>query len=142
MPRTRDPLAAISAIPPDGRRLLPVQAAPLRSGAVVPFLRQVRRQIPGQRLVIGDGSPLHRAATIRECLAAGAARRRHRARRPADAPELNPDEGIGRYRKYLERRNRCCPTRWDRDHAVRLAARRLRRQPQAMRACFTQAGCV
>jgi hypothetical protein len=57
------------------------------------------------------------------------------------APELNPDEGIWQYLQHVELRNLCCPTLWDLDQEVRLAARRLRRKPQVIRACFAQAGC-
>jgi hypothetical protein len=55
---------------------------------------------------------------------------------------LNPDEGIWRYLKYVELRKLCCPTLWDLDHEVRLAARRLRLKPHVIQACFTEAGCV
>jgi transposase len=44
--------------------------------------------------------------------------------------------------KYVELRNLCCPTPWDLDHEVRLAARRLRRTPHVIQACFTAAGGV
>ena len=142
VPLTRDHLSAISAVTPDGRLFLHVQEDPLRSDAVVRFLQQLVRQIPGKLLVIWDGSPIHRSATVQAVLAAGAARRLHLARLPAYAPELNPDEGIWRYLKYVELRNLCCPTLWDLDHEVRLAARRLRRKPHVIRACFAQAGCL
>lgn len=142
VPLTRDHLSAISAITPDGRLFLHVQEATIRSGAVVQFLRQLLRQIPGRLLVIWDGAPIHRSTTIKDFLAAGAAHRLHLARLPAYAPELNPDEGIWRYLKYVELRNLCCPTLWDLDQEVRLATRRLRRKPHLVRACFAQAGCV
>jgi transposase len=119
-----------------------VQEATIRSGNVVQFLRQLLRQVPGHFLVIWGGAPIHRAETVKAFLAAGAAHRLHLARLPAYAPELNPDEGIWRYLKYVELRNVCCATLWDLDHEVRLAARHLRRKPRVIRACFTQAGCV
>ena len=142
VPLTRDHLSAISAITPDGRLFLHVQADTIRSDAVVQFLQQLLRQIPGKLLVIWDGSPIHRSETVEAFLAAGAAHRLHLARLPAYAPELNPDEGIWRYLKYVELRNLCCPTLWDLDHEVRLAARRLRLKPHVIQACFTEAGCV
>ncbi len=142
VPLTRDHLSAISAITPDGRLFLHVQEDTIRSDAVVQFLRQLLRQVPGRLLVIWDGSPIHRSASVKAFLAAGAAERLHLARLPAYAPELNPDEGIWRYLQYVELRNLCCPTLWDLDHEVRLAARRLRRKPHLIRACFAQAGRV
>ena len=142
VPLTRDHLSAISAITPDGRLYLHVQEETFRSDAVVRFLRQLLRQIPGRLLVIWDGAPIHRSATVKAFLAAGAAHRLHLARLPAYAPELNPDEGIWRSLKYVELRNLCCPTLWDLDQEIRLAARRLRRKPHVIRACFAEAGCV
>jgi hypothetical protein len=56
--------------------------------------------------------------------------------------EVGTSEGIWRYLKQVELRNVCCPTLWDLDQEVRLAARRLRRKSHVIRACFAQAGCV
>ena len=68
MPLTRDHLSAISAITPDGRLFLHVQKDTLRSDAVVQFLRQLLRQVPGRLLVIWDGAPIHRSATVKAFL--------------------------------------------------------------------------
>ena len=142
VPLTRDHLSAIRAITPAGRLYLHVQEATIRSEEVVQFLRQLLRQVPGRLLVIWDGSPIHRSKLVRDFLAAGATRRLHLVRLPAYVPELNPDEGIWRYLKYVELRDRCCPTLWDLDREVRPAARRLRRKPHVIRACIAQAGCL
>jgi hypothetical protein len=64
---------------------------------VIGFLRQLLRQIPGQVLVIWDGSPIHTGQPIKDYLAAGAAKRLHLERLPGYAPDLNPAEGIGNY---------------------------------------------
>ena len=68
MPLTRDHLSAISAITPNGRLFLHVPADTIRSDAVVPFLRQLLRQVPGRLLVIWDGAPIHRSATVKAFL--------------------------------------------------------------------------
>jgi transposase len=109
VPLTRDHLSVISAITPDGQLFLYVQEDPIRSDAVVQFLRPLLHQVPGRLLVIWDGAPIHRSQTVQAFLAGGAARRLHLARLPAYAPELNPDEGIWRYLKYAELRNLGCP---------------------------------
>ena len=142
VPLTRDHLSAISAITPAGRLFLHVQESGLRSPDVVRFLRQPLRLIPGKLLVVWDGAPIHRSRVVQDFLAAGATWRLHLERLPAYAPELNPDEGIWQYLKHVELRNLCCPTLWDRDQEVRLAGRRLRRNPHLIRACFAQAGCA
>lgn len=119
-----------------------VREPSLRSGDMVQFLRQLLRLIPGNLLVIWDGSPIHSSHGIKDFLAGGAARRLHLERLPAYAPELNPEKGIWQYLKRVELRNLCCPTLWDLDQEVRLAARRLRRKPHVIRDCFAQASCL
>lgn len=139
VPLTRDHLSAISGITPDGRLFLHVQQDSIRSPHVVAFLRQLLRQVPGKLLVVWDGAPIHRSQVIQQFLAAGAAKRLHLERFPAYAPELNPDEGIWQYLKHVELRNLPSPTRWDLDHEVRLAARRLRRKRHVIQGCIRQA---
>lgn len=141
VPLRRDHLSVISAFPPGGWLFPHVQQDAIRSAAVVQFLRQLLRQLPGQLLVIWDGSPIHRSATIKAFLAAGATKRLHLARLPVYAPKLNLDEGIWHYPKCVELWNLCSPTLWDLDREVRLTARSLRRKPHVSRPCFAQSGC-
>lgn len=141
VPLRQDHLSVISAIPPD-RWLFPhVQQDAIRSAAVVQFLRQLLRLLPGELLVIWDGSPIHRSATIKAFLAAGATKRLNLARLPAYAPKLNSDAGVWHYPKYVELRNLSSPTLWDLDREVRLTARSLRRKRHVSRLCFAQSGC-
>ena len=72
-----------------------VQEPGLRSGDVVQFLRQLLRLIPGNLLVIWDGSPIHSSHGIKDFLAGGAARRLHLERLPAYAPELTRIKAFG-----------------------------------------------
>lgn len=62
---TRDHLAAISGITPDGRLLMQMQDRAYRAEDVVRFLRLLLRKIKGKLLVIWDGSPIHRAQEIK-----------------------------------------------------------------------------
>src|SRR5215475_11693729 len=105
---TRDHLAAISAITPDGRLFMQVQDHAYRSEDVVRFLRLLLRKIKGKLLVIWDGAPIHRSQVIKTFLARGAAKRLHLEQLPGYAPELNPDEGIWNYLKGRELGNVCC----------------------------------
>jgi DDE superfamily endonuclease len=66
---TRDHLAAISGITPDGRLVMQVQDRAYRAEDVVRFLRLLLRKIGGKLLVIWDGSPIHRAQEIKAFLA-------------------------------------------------------------------------
>jgi transposase len=142
VPLSRDHLSAISGITPEGRLLLRVQEASVRSPDVVAFLRQVLQLVPGKLLVLWDGAPIHRGQPVKDFLAAGPAHRLHLERLPAYAPEVNPDEGIWQYLKHVELRNVCCPTLHDVHEELRLAVRRLRRKRHAIQACFAQAGCL
>lgn len=139
-PYTRDHLSVISAITPDGRLVVHDQERALCGTDVVAFLRQLLRLLPGKLLVLWDGASIHRNQEVKAFLAAGAAARLHLEHFPAYAPDLNPDEGIWRYLKHVELRNRCCQDldelRWE----VRLAVRRLRRRHAIIRACFRQCG--
>ncbi len=139
-PYTRDHLAAISAITPDGRLVVHEQREAICGRDVVAFLRQVLRCIPGKLLVLWDGASIHRNQDVRDFLAAGGARRLHLEHLPAYAPEANPDEGIWQYLKRVELRNRCCQDMEELRWEFHLAVRRLRRKPEVIRACFRQCG--
>jgi transposase len=103
IPLTRDHLATISAITPDGRLVMQMQDHAYHGEDVVRFLRLLLRKIQGKLLVIWDGSPIHRGQAVKAFLARGAAKRLHLAQLPGYAPELNPDEGIWNYLKRVER---------------------------------------
>jgi hypothetical protein len=70
VPLTRDHLAAISAITPDGRLVMQMQDHAYRSEDVVRFLRLLLRRIAGKLLVIWDGSPIHRGQAENRLLGA------------------------------------------------------------------------
>jgi hypothetical protein len=91
---TRDHLAAISGITPDGRLFMQVQDHAYCAEDVLRFLRLLLRKISGKLLVIWDGAPIHRGQVIKAFLARGAAKRLHLEHLPGYAPELKPDEGI------------------------------------------------
>ncbi len=80
----------------------------LRQRRLHRFLGAAQGQIPGKLLIIWDGAPIHRSKAVQEYLSGGAAKRLWLERLPGYAPELNPDEGIWRYLKYVELRNLCC----------------------------------
>jgi hypothetical protein len=45
---------------------------------------------------------------VKEFLADGWAKKIHLEKCPADAPDLNPDEGVWQHLKHVELRNLCC----------------------------------
>lgn len=137
---TNDHLSAISGITPDGKLYMQVQEDAFRGPDIVGFLKHLLRHIPGQLLVIWDGSPTHRCQVVKDFLAAGATKRMHLERLPGYAPDLNPDEGIWQYLKRVELRNVSCR---DLDHLrceLRRAKERLRHKTHIIQACIKQPG--
>jgi transposase len=137
---TRDPLAAISAITPDGRLFSQVQDHAYRSEDVVRFLRLLLRKIQGKLLVIWDGAPIHRGKEIKAFLARGAAKRLHLEQLPSYAPGLNPDEGIWKQLKRVELKNVCCRDLGHLASELRRAKERLRHKQEIIRSCVRQCG--
>lgn len=123
-----------------GQLLIQTRTQALDGPAVVRFLRHLLRHIAGKLLVIWDGSPIHRCTVVKQFLQAGAAARLWLERLPSYAPDLNPDEGIWRYLKRVELRNRCCHTLAELRYALRLAVARLRHKRTVIHACIGHAG--
>ena len=139
---TRDHLAAISGITPDGRLFMQMQDHAYRSEDVVRFLRLLLRKIAGKLLVIWDGAPIHRGHVVKAFLARGAAKRLHLEQLPGYAPELNPDEGIWNYLKRVELKNVCCHTLLELATVLRQAKERLRHKREVIRSCIRQCGWI
>ena len=140
VPLTRDHLSAISGLTPEGRLLLQVLTRAFKGPDVVRFLRHLLRHLPGKLLVIWDGSPIHRCQVVKDFLATGAARRLHLAPLPGYAPDVNPDEGVWRYLKRVELRNRCCRDLPELAGEFRRATARLRHKRHVLKACIRHAG--
>jgi transposase len=137
---TREHLSAISAISPEGKLYFHCQDHALDSGDVVAFLEHLLREVPGQMVIIWDGSPIHRSQVIRAFLANGAAQRLHLERLPAYAPELTPDEGVWQQLKGVELGNVCCVDLPHLHRELRDAVKRVRRKPRIIQGCFQGAG--
>lgn len=139
VPLARDHLSAIDGITPEGRLFMQMQEHSYRGEHVVAFLRLLLRKIPGKLLVIWDGSPIHRANTVKAFLAAGAAKRLHLERLPGDAPELNPQEGVWNLLKRRELKNLCCQSLSHLYQELVRAKERLRHRKETLQSCFFQA---
>jgi len=140
VPLTRDHIAAIGALTPQGRLFMQTQDRSYKGEDVVRFLRLLLREMPGQLLIIWDGSPIHHCQAIKDFLVSGAAARIHLERLPAYAPEFNPQEGVWNLLKRRELKNVCCKTLSELDNALLLARARLRHRKHTLRQCFVHAG--
>ncbi len=126
VPLTRDHLSVIGALTEHGRLLLRMQRWAYRSQAVVRFLRHLLQHIPGNILVMWDGSPIHRSHLIKDFLSSDTAKRLQVERLPRYAPDLNPIEYAWRYLKHVALRNVCCDTLDEVQYELRLAVASLR----------------
>ncbi len=142
VPLNYDHVSVISALTPDGRLLMHVQARAYTGPDVVRFLKHVLRHIRGTLLILWDGAPIHRSQPIRAFLAAGGAERIQLERLPSYAPDLNPDEGIWRYLKRVELKNVCCHDLTELRYELRLATARLRHKRNVIKGCIKHAGFI
>jgi transposase len=108
----------------------------INSEDVVAFLAHLRREVPGRLGLIWDGAPIHRRHPITTLLAHGASQRLHLERRPAYAPELNPDAGLWQQLKGVERRHVCGFPIPPRRAELRDAVKRVRRKPRLIHSFF------
>jgi transposase len=102
-----DYLSAIGGITQKGRIFMQMQEQAYKAEDVVRFLRMLLRKISGKLLVTWDGSPIHRANTIKEFLARKPDQRVHLERLPGSVPELNPQEQVWNLLKWRERKATC-----------------------------------
>ena len=130
--------SAISAITPDGQLYTWTQASSFDGPAIVRFLKHVDRQIPGKLLVIWDGLPAHRSHTIKDYLRDQEDCHVYLAQLPGYAPDLNPDEGVWQYLKYVELKNVCCHSLAELRTELRNAIQRLRRKPEVIQGFVRQ----
>lgn len=138
--QTRDHLSVMSGITLTGRLYTLRRLEPLTSLESVAFLLHLWRCLGQRLLVVWDGSPIHRAATVKAFLAQGGSRFVHLEKLPAYAPDLNPDEGVWQHLKHVEMRNVCCANLNHLGLEFRLAVARLRHKPYLMQSFFAGAG--
>ena len=74
---TRDHLSAIGGITQDGRLFMQMQEPAYKAVEVIAFLRMLLRKIPGDLLIIWDGSPIHRADVVKAFLTSPQGKRVH-----------------------------------------------------------------
>ena len=107
---------------------------------IVRFLKHLLAEIPGKILLIWDNLPAHRGQAVKEFLAQKDAQRLTLKALPAYAPELNPQEGVWRFLKYVELKNMCCHHLDELRLEVRRAIERLRFKVDVLLGCVRQPG--
>jgi transposase len=141
VPLTHDHLSVMGAVTLDGTLLTWIQPHSVKGHDIVRFLKHVLARLPGKVLLVWDNLSAHRGQAVREFLAQGAAKRLTIQPLPPYAPELNPQEGIWRYLKYIELANVCCRHLSELRLEVRRAIERLRFKIDVIMGCLRQPGC-
>ncbi len=146
VPLARDHLSAICALVQNGRQrgrlLMQIREKAFCGATVVVLLRHLLRHLKGRLLVLWDGSPIHRSKVVKKFLASAEARRLRVERLPGYAPELNPVEGVWRYLKRVELRNRCCRDLLHLRAELGKVLARLRHKTEVLLGCLRQAGTL
>jgi transposase len=105
--QTRDHLSVMGGVTPRGKVYSLVRPSSLNGLHTIEFLVHLGRLGADRRLVIWDGSPIHRRAEVKASLAeAGDAISVESL--PPYAPDLNPVEWLWRHLKEVELRNLAC----------------------------------
>ncbi len=137
---SRDHLAVIGAITPDGKLFMKTYEQAISSREVIEFVEQLQRSIPGLLLILWDGSPTHRSKPMKAYLANGAAQRIHLDPFPGYAPELNPTEWVWSYMKVIQLANLACDSLPELNQHVQNAKRRLQRRPNLIKSFIQHVG--
>jgi transposase len=136
---TRDHLAAIGGITPQGRLFMQMQERAYKAEDVVRFVQLLLRKIPGKLLIIWDGSPIHRAEVVKQFLSSPMGQRVHLERLPGYAPELNPQEQVWNLLKRRELKNLCCQDLAHLQQELLRAKERLRHRRTILQHSFAYA---
>lgn len=136
---TRDHLSVISAVTPAGQLYSHTSQQALGSFEVALFVQHLLEQLGCPLLLLWDGSPIHRG-DVQDFIAQLGSRQIVTERLPPYAPDLNPDEGVWQYLKYVELRNEVCLTLRQLRFRLHRALMRLRSKPALIRSFFTGAG--
>jgi len=142
VPLTRDHLSVISGITEGGQLLVRVQERALRGADVVRFLKHLLCHIGDKLMIIWDGAPIHRDKAVKAFLKTSAPGQIRLEQLPGYAPDLNPDEAVWNYLKYVELRNVTCHDQHQQQlhNELLMAIARLRRKPNLIRSFIKQYG--
>lgn len=130
-----DHLSVMRGITMGGQLYSLIRDRALTSFDSVRFLKHLCHMIESKILVIWDGSPIHRRE-VTQFMANGGSERIHLEPLPPYAPELNPDEGVWQYLKYVELRNVNCKDLKHLRRELQLAIMRLRTKPSLIQSFF------
>jgi transposase len=140
VPLSYEHLSVIGAVTLDGEIFSWIYEHSIKGPDVVRFLKHLLVQLPGRILVVWDNLKAHMSQPVKDFLAQGGTKRLTLQALPAYAPELNPQEGVWRYLKYVELKNVICHNLSELRLEVRRAIERLRDKLEVIFGCIRQSG--
>lgn len=138
--RTHDHLSVMGAVTRQAKVYSMVREESFTGLHVEEFLKHLIRHLGSRLLVIWDGSPIHRRASVKEFLASREGRGVHIEPLPFYAPDLNPVEEMWQQLKHVELRNVVCLDLEELHLQLDAAIARLRQKPHLIRSFFQGAG--
>jgi transposase len=134
-------LSVISAVSPEGALYFQMQSEAYKSVSVISFLNALHKMLPDEKLmIIWDQATIHHSKEITTFLAQGAYEWLWLVKLPGYAPDLNPDEGIWRYLKYVELRNTASKTLTLLETLVTKALEHIGTMVNIVKSTFKEAG--
>ncbi len=141
VPLSYERLSVMGAISNCGDLLTWTLDRPVKGADLVRFLKHILYHIPGDVLLVWDGLPAHRSQPVKDFLKTPEAKRLTLLQLPPYAPDLNPQEGIWRYLKYVELANVCCHDLDELRLELRRAIQRVRYRLNVIFGCLEHVGC-
>ena len=137
-PCSDDHLSVMAAVTMEGELFSRVRPHSLNRFESVAFIQRLQAHWPeSKRLVIWDGSPIHRCKAVRAFQQTPAARNFVFERLPGYAPDLNPlDTGVWHHLKHVSLANVCCHDLDQLQGELARAIKALRAKPHLIQACF------
>lgn len=142
VPLSYDHLSVLGALTLDGKIFTWVQDQSVKGKNVVRFLKHLLAHISGNIVLIWDNLPAHRSQAVKNFLTEDTSKRLTLKALPAYAPELNPQEGIWHFLKYVELKNVCCHHLAELRLEIRRSIERLRFRVDVILGCIRQPGYV
>ena len=139
--QTRDHLPVMGGVTQAGKVDTLARQESLNGLHSVEFLTHLLRVAGRRRLVIWDGSPIHRRAAVK-AFVAGTSGQVWLEALPGYAPDLNPVEGLWQHLKHVDLRNVTCLDLEELHQEFHLAVGRVRQKPHLVQSFFAGAGLL
>lgn len=129
----------ISAVTPEGGFHYKLYMCSIKSEHILNFLKHLLSRVKGNLLLFWDGLPPHKSRIVNEFLEENQDRIEAHLL-PPYAPDVNPDELVHRYLKYVCVPNSCPKTSEELKLETRKGLEFIRRRPSLIQSFFRKSG--